>query len=217
MKFSERIIQIRKENNLTQDEMASRLFVTRQAISKWERGIGFPSLDVLRLISKEFNIGLSDLLDAHEKEKSKEYKAIGFKYTGLLFIYLSMFVLMVIVIVMFNYLSIQSKTDRTQVILYNLLLAAITLLIGYLLLRCIIPFSTVLVEYNDFGLRIKTLGGTKVIPFERMTSIEIRTHGNWTVGRLIIRAYNKSFVVFPVRDLNYVKTVIDEVKVINKD
>ena len=54
MNLSEKIIKIREENNLTQDEMAEKIFVTRQAISKWERGISYPSLDVLRLISKEF-------------------------------------------------------------------------------------------------------------------------------------------------------------------
>ena len=39
MNISEKIIMIRKENNLTQGEMAKKLFVTRQAISKWELAI----------------------------------------------------------------------------------------------------------------------------------------------------------------------------------
>ena len=39
MNLSEKIVKIRKDNNLTQEEMAKRLFVTRQAISKWELAI----------------------------------------------------------------------------------------------------------------------------------------------------------------------------------
>lgn len=77
MNLSEKIIKIREENNLTQDEMAEKIFVTRQAISKWERGISYPSLDVLHLISKEFKISMNNLLDVNENEKSKEYKPIG--------------------------------------------------------------------------------------------------------------------------------------------
>lgn len=56
MNLAEKIIKIRQENNLTQDEMAQKLFVTRQAVSKYERGISYPSLDVIYLISKEFKI-----------------------------------------------------------------------------------------------------------------------------------------------------------------
>lgn len=91
MNISEKIIMIRKENNLTQEEMAKKLFVTRQAISKWERGISYPSIDVLRLINKEFKISINKLLDVNELEKNKEYKAIGFKHYGFIILYALMF------------------------------------------------------------------------------------------------------------------------------
>lgn len=71
MNMGKKIVQLRKENKLTQDELAARLFVTRQAVSKWERGLSFPSVDVLRLISKEFHVGMDDLLDLHEREKAR--------------------------------------------------------------------------------------------------------------------------------------------------
>ena len=44
--LGERIIQIRTEKNMTQGELASRVCVTRQAISKWERGDGLPAVPV---------------------------------------------------------------------------------------------------------------------------------------------------------------------------
>ena len=46
MNIGEKIIKIRKEHNLTQEEMANELYLTRQAISKYERNISYPSLNV---------------------------------------------------------------------------------------------------------------------------------------------------------------------------
>ena len=43
MNIGEKIIKIRKEHNLTQEEMANELYLTRQAISKYERNISYPS------------------------------------------------------------------------------------------------------------------------------------------------------------------------------
>ena len=70
MELSEKIIRIREENGLTQEQMAERLFVTRQAISKYERGLSCPSLDVLRLLCKEFNVNMDDLLGIGEKGRN---------------------------------------------------------------------------------------------------------------------------------------------------
>ena len=54
--------ELRKKNRLSQDEMAARLFVTRQAVSKWERGEAVPGSDTLKLISKEFDVSINTLL-----------------------------------------------------------------------------------------------------------------------------------------------------------
>lgn len=75
MELSERIIRIREENGLTQEQMAERLFVTRQAISKYERGLSCPSLDVLRLLCKEFNVNMDDLLGIGEKGRNTRQSA----------------------------------------------------------------------------------------------------------------------------------------------
>ena len=49
-------------NNLTQDQMAERLLVSRQAVSRWEVGETQPGVDTLKIISKEFNISINTLL-----------------------------------------------------------------------------------------------------------------------------------------------------------
>lgn len=56
------LLDIRQRNHLTQDEMAQKLFVTRQAVSRWEQGETIPSTDILKLISKEFNVSINTLL-----------------------------------------------------------------------------------------------------------------------------------------------------------
>ena len=62
MSFSEKLKQIRKEQGLSQEELAELLNVSRQAVSKWEQGQGYPEVEKLLLISRRLNISLDALL-----------------------------------------------------------------------------------------------------------------------------------------------------------
>ncbi len=62
MKTMDILVKIREKHNLTQDEMAERLFITRQAISRWETGETVPNTETLKLISKEFDVSINTLL-----------------------------------------------------------------------------------------------------------------------------------------------------------
>ncbi len=66
MEFNEKLQQLRKEKDLTQEQLAAELFVSRTAISKWESGRGYPSIDSLKVISKLFGITIDDLLSGDE-------------------------------------------------------------------------------------------------------------------------------------------------------
>jgi transcriptional regulator with XRE-family HTH domain len=66
METKEILGELRKKNNLTQDEMAQRLFVTRQAVSRWETGETIPGTETLKLISKEFGLSINALLGQPE-------------------------------------------------------------------------------------------------------------------------------------------------------
>ena len=66
MEFSEKLQELRKQKNLTQDELANALFVSRTAVSKWESGRGYPSLDSLRTIADYFNLTIDELLSSNE-------------------------------------------------------------------------------------------------------------------------------------------------------
>lgn len=61
-KFGEFIIQLRHEEKLTQKELGEKLFISDKAISKWERGISFPNINMLISISNFFNVSIAELL-----------------------------------------------------------------------------------------------------------------------------------------------------------
>lgn len=56
------ILKLRTENGFSQDELAERVFVTRQAVSRWENGDTVPNTDTLKLLSKLFNVSINTLL-----------------------------------------------------------------------------------------------------------------------------------------------------------
>lgn len=62
-KISENIKRIRMEKGLTQQEVAEKLFVTRQCVSKWERGKTIPDIKSLERLSELFSCSIHDLLD----------------------------------------------------------------------------------------------------------------------------------------------------------
>ena len=66
MELSEKIQKLRKEHNLTQEQLAQQLFVSRTAVSKWETGRGTPSMESLKQIANLFHITLDQLLSTEE-------------------------------------------------------------------------------------------------------------------------------------------------------
>ena len=72
MNIGNQILNIRKDNQLTQEEFGKLFHVTRQTVSNWENGKSYPELQILISISNQFNISLDTLL----KEDSKMVKTI---------------------------------------------------------------------------------------------------------------------------------------------
>ena len=88
MEFCEKLQELRKSRGLTQEELAEKLYVSRTAISKWESGRGFPSIDSVRAISKFFSVSLDELFsddailtvakaDSAEKERRTRTLVFG--------------------------------------------------------------------------------------------------------------------------------------------
>ncbi|MDN2453194.1 helix-turn-helix transcriptional regulator [Lactobacillus sp. UCMA15818] len=72
MNFKDDIKMLRKQSNLTQEELAKKLHVTRQTVSTWETGKNMPSLETLHALSQLFNISLEKLLFNEEIEMKKD-------------------------------------------------------------------------------------------------------------------------------------------------
>lgn len=70
-KIGKFIKKLRKENNLTQKDLADKYGVTYQAVSKWETGKNIPDISLLKEISKDFNVNIEDLLEGKETKKEK--------------------------------------------------------------------------------------------------------------------------------------------------
>ena len=62
MEMRDILKNLREKNNLTQDQLAERVMVTRQAISRWETGETQPNTETLKLLSKEFDVSINTLL-----------------------------------------------------------------------------------------------------------------------------------------------------------
>lgn len=67
IKFPEQLVKLRKEQKLSQEELAQKLFLTRQSISKWETGDSVPDMDNLVQLAKILNVDLDELVLGIEK------------------------------------------------------------------------------------------------------------------------------------------------------
>lgn len=74
MIFSEKLKAERMKKGWTQDELAEKLFVSRQSVSKWEKGLNYPSIETLLKISDLFDISLDELLKSDEELTKKVIK-----------------------------------------------------------------------------------------------------------------------------------------------
>jgi len=101
-KIGKFILQLRKENNLTQAEFADMFGVTYQAVSKWENGKNIPDLLILKEICNKFNVDLNEVLDG-DKKKTKKGKRF--------YIIISIISILVILASIFIYIKINETSD----------------------------------------------------------------------------------------------------------
>lgn len=129
MEFNEKIQELRKSRGLTQEELADILFVSRAAVSKWESGRGYPSIDSLKDISRFFSVSVDDLLSGEkliliaEKESKSKIKDI-FDY---LFGIADLFSVMLIVLPLYpneidGYILSVPLFDYIQISRFNLII-----------------------------------------------------------------------------------------------
>ncbi len=90
MELGEKLQELRKSRGLTQEELAESLFVSRTAISKWESGRGYPSIDSLKELSRFFSVSIDELLSSEklisiaEKENRSNVQRLCSLFFGIL-------------------------------------------------------------------------------------------------------------------------------------
>ena len=86
MDFNEKLQKLRADRNMTQEELAEKLYVSRTAVSKWESGRGYPNIESLKAIAKFFDITIDELICGEEMVALAEQdkRESGKKYTALI-------------------------------------------------------------------------------------------------------------------------------------
>ena len=87
MELNEKLQELRKKKGLTQEELAAALYVSRTAVSKWESGRGYPSIDSLKAIAKFFAVSIDELLSSEQllAVAEEDHKQLRHRLQDLLF------------------------------------------------------------------------------------------------------------------------------------
>ena len=81
MEFNEKLKALRKSRELTQQQLADKLFVSRTAVSKWESGRGYPNIDSLKQIAEVFSVSVDELVSPNELiELAEHNERLGKKH-----------------------------------------------------------------------------------------------------------------------------------------
>ena len=139
MTFGEKLQRLRKENRMSQEELASKITVSRQAVSKWELNEAMPDIDNIKQLSKIFGISMDYLLDdeiniADEIPSVKETtKKIKNKYNKFWFI--AIVTAAILALIIGNALNIQGTIILGIICLVILTILALIIRLLALIIR----------------------------------------------------------------------------------
>ena len=185
--FSENLKKIRKEQNLSQEELADELGVSRQAISKWESSQAYPEMDKIIMLCDKFNLNIDDLLHRDIKEVKGEEESKK-KLNNSIYGFLKN---ITNTINMFSRMTFKSKVKCIfeQILIGLILLALSAIIVGAL------------------GILVSNL--TSFLPFKVESFIERLFEGISIVACLIASLVIMGHV-FKARYLNYYEEVKDK-------
>ena len=106
MNLGKKIAELRKKNNLSQEELAEKVGVARQTISKWEIGDTTPDINQVKIISKIFNISIDELVDNDISNVIVEKISNTEKLAGITIKILKVFGIMLIVFITLIFLFV---------------------------------------------------------------------------------------------------------------
>ena len=125
-KLGENLKRIRKEHNLSQEEFAEDLNVSRQAVSKWESNISYPDMDKILLICEKYNLNIDELFNQNYKEvkENKDSKRAFNIYINNILEYINK---------LLSFISSLSFKDKIKLFIEEIIITAILSLIVILI------------------------------------------------------------------------------------
>ncbi len=132
MEIGNKIMELRKKNNFSQEDLAEKVGVTRQTISKWELGETAPDLKQAKVLSQVFKVSLDELVDNDIKNIIIEKTTNTEKLAGMIInilkalgtFFLIYLIIMIIIFIIFSFVDKQSDEEKSvsynvQEIKYN--------------------------------------------------------------------------------------------------
>ncbi len=132
MEIGNKIMELRKKNNFSQEDLAEKVGVTRQTISKWELGETAPDLKQAKVLSQVFKVSLDELVDNDIKNIIIEKTTNTEKLAGMIInilkalgtFFLIYLIIMIIIFIIFSFVDKQSNEEKSvsynvQEIKYN--------------------------------------------------------------------------------------------------
>lgn len=153
-KIGKFIAKLRKEKNLTQEELAEQLNITKNAVSKWERGISLMDMSLLKPLSNILDVEVIDILSGeivNKNNKNKQYEKM--------------------ILELFNSTSFNKKKIRKQYYLFEIIIFILTLTIVVLSHNEIITILTIIlmVVANTFNMAFYVLSKNVVLLLKKVS------------------------------------------------
>lgn len=111
MEFHEKLQHLRKQHNLTQEQLAAQLFVSRTAVSKWESGRGYPNLESLKCLSRLFSVSIDALLSNDVQTEPTEVEKRSGSNSASVFLSAALD----LAAILFLFLPLLGRPDGTQI------------------------------------------------------------------------------------------------------
>ena len=109
--FGEKVRNLRELHHLTQEELAKKLHVSRNAVSKWETGKGYPSLDSLKLLATLFDVSIDELISEEERSAKKKIEIDRWSNWVLIIAY---FIYLLLMLICFTLMDTQGTLTEAE-------------------------------------------------------------------------------------------------------
>lgn len=106
MNLGDKILQLRKKNGLSQEQLGEKVYVTRQTISNWELGETTPNPEQLKKMSKAFNVSIDEILDNDSKEFLMNKISNTEKLAGIIIKILKVIGIVIVVYIIFMIIAV---------------------------------------------------------------------------------------------------------------